>query len=183
MIKRIYKSAADKISASRYGTAVIDGKKLSSTKLKKHILEEIKSGGISSEKLDDVLKEEGMNKMQIAKRKRLIKRLTGTDVVKLSKKEIQKHALRVKMRIKAALQTEGMGSRHGGMASKNERKKEALKKALGGPDKKNAPENNGVVSGLGSGGAATIGGASTGPAPTTGSTGPSGPPIGFNKTF
>lgn len=168
MLNRIYKSAAKKISASRYGTAVISGKKLSASKLKEHILDEIKSGGISGKKLEEVLKEEGMNKMQIAKRKRLIKRLTGTDVTKLSKKELSRQQERVKMRIAAArLTSDRDAERGGGMAgSRKEVKRKALERAMTTGEGEDKTKVGMGSLGISDKGSSFAGGSS--PAPSTG---------------
>lgn len=189
MIQRIYKGAAKKISASRYGQAVVGGQKLSGTKLKKHIVEKIKAGGISSKKLEKALKEEGMTKSQLAKRRRLIKTLTGNDVEKLSKKEERRMAERVKMRIAAARRTSEMGDKKpSGMAAQLKNKKAGKEEALSnamttgeGADKTKVGMGSLGIQGRQYSVGAKSGPGGPGPSSGPSSAGSSGPPIGFNK--
>ncbi len=202
MIKRIYNAAAKNVAASKYGSVNIDGEKLSSSKLKKHILGKIKSGGISSKKLEKILKEEGVDNSQRDKRKKLVKMLTGDDERKMTKKEERRMQERVKMRIAAARRTSEMGDKNNkGMAaslkSKQKSKGGALKSAMtkdgekitgkhlgvSGPDynvsASKGTSGGGASANASSGGSASIEHESGGPSPSSNSRPGGSKPIGF----
>lgn len=168
------------MSTSKIRSAVIGGTVFSPRKFKAHIIEKIKSGGISGKKLEEMLKDEGMDKSQLKKRRRLIAALTGRDVEKLSKKEERKIAERVKMRIAAARRSsemmgggadgdEGMSVRRTSRSSED-RARNAAESLKARKLDKAGTSNNSVQSNAGIGG----------PAPMTGGTS-AAPPISFNK--
>lgn len=135
MIKTFYnkitKATAKDLSRQRYGVANLGGKLLSASELKDHIISKIKSGGISGAKLEKILKNEGMDKSQLEKRKRLIKTLTGNDVKKLSKSEIIKIANRMKANIASARYVADKADSHSsGMAGALLRRKSGKDEAL-----------------------------------------------------
>jgi hypothetical protein len=202
MIKRIYNAAAKNIAASKYGSVNIDGEKMSSSKLKEHILGKIKSGGISSKKLEKILKEEGIDKSQVSKRKKLIKMLTGDNEHKMTKKEERRMQERVKMRIAAARRSSEMGDKGNkdvaaGLKARKKNKAGALKNSMTQDGEKVTGKHLGVsgpnyevsasqgVSGGGasansrSGGSASVKSNSSGPSPSSNSRPGGSRPIGF----
>ena len=135
MIKKIFKSTVAKISASQYGSAVVEGNKLSPTKLKQYVVKKIRSGGTSAETFGKELKKAGVARAQEDKRKKLIKLVTGDNEHKMTPKEERALREKIKMRIAAARSSLEIGQ-GGGSTTMNVRGRrsggaEGKKAALG----------------------------------------------------
>ncbi|MDO8260654.1 MAG: hypothetical protein Q7T50_04125, partial [Candidatus Magasanikbacteria bacterium] len=80
MLNKIYRSVAKRIASSKFGGAVIGGEKLSAMKFKDHVTNDIlKKHSLSPYELEEILKDEGMDKSQLSKRKKLIRMISGND--------------------------------------------------------------------------------------------------------
>lgn len=134
MINRIYRSVANRISASKFGGAVIGGEKLSDNKFKDFIVNKaLKKHSLTKTQLEEVLIQSGMEKSQLKKRKKFIKMITGDDEKKLTPKEEIRLRERIKARIAASRYTsEKAGEHPGGLAGqlRNRDKKSTLDKVL-----------------------------------------------------
>lgn len=136
MLKKIYRSVAKYIPASKFGGAVIGGEKLSDIKFKEHIDKILRTkGNLSPYELEKILEEEGMIKGQLSKRHKFIKMISGDDEHKMTKKEELAHQARIKARIAAGrYSAEKIGEQPGGLAGQISRgrsgKEGALRRAL-----------------------------------------------------
>jgi len=136
MLKKIYRSVAKYIPAAKFGGAVIGGEKLSQTKFKEHVVNDIlKKKTLSPYELEKILEEEGMVKGQLSKRKKFIRMISGGEEHKMTKKEELVHQARIKARIAAGrYSAEKIGEQPGGLAGQISRgrsgKEGALRRAL-----------------------------------------------------
>lgn len=134
MINKIYRSVAKYIPASKFGGAVIGGKKMSANEFKDYVVNNVlKKHSLSGAELEKILKESGEEGSQLSKRRKFIKMITGNDEKKLTKKEEIRLQERIKARIAASRYTsEKVGEQTGGLAGqlRNRDKKSTLDKVL-----------------------------------------------------
>lgn len=124
------------IPAAKFGGAVINDEKLSQTKFKDHIVNEVlKKKSLTPYELEKILKEEGMVKSQLSKRQRLIKMITGGEKKKMTPEQVAAKKKQIKGMIAAGrYSAEKIGEQPGGLAGQISRgrsgKEGALRRAL-----------------------------------------------------
>lgn len=134
MINKIYRSVVKHIASTKFGGAVIGGEKLSANKFKDHVVNDVlKKRSLSPYELEEILKDEGMDKSQLSKRKKFIRMISGNEEKKLTPKEEILLREKIKARIAASRYTsEKVGEHPGGMAGqlRSRDKKSTLDKVL-----------------------------------------------------